>query len=87
MPNVLLEATAAGLPIIASDDGGVGELVINNKSGRLINLDDIDGYIEALIEIKQNPNLIQKFVSNAQKIVRRDYTWKKFNQAVSQDIG
>ena len=87
MPNVLLEATVAGLPIVSSDDGGVGELVVNNKSGKLIDLEDIDGYIEALVEIKQNPNLIQKFVSNAQKIVKRDYTWEKFNQAVRRDIG
>lgn len=86
MPNVLLEATAAGLPIVSSDDGGVGELVVNNKSGKLINLEDIDGYIEALVEIKQNPNLIQKFVSNAQKIVQQDYTWKRFRQAVRRDI-
>lgn len=86
MPNVLLEATAAGLPIVASDDGGVGELIINNKSGKLVELENIDGYVDALKEIKQRPELTTKFVANAQKIVKRDYTWDKFYQDVCRDV-
>ena len=36
MPNVLLEATAFGLPIIAPNIGGISELVINKKTGILL---------------------------------------------------
>lgn len=86
MPNVLLEATVAGLPIVASNDGGVGELIINNKSGKLVELENIDGYVEALKEIKQHPELTAKFTTNAQKIVKRGYTWEKFYQDVCRDI-
>ncbi len=36
LPNVLMEAMAAGCPVIATDVGGVGELVREGKTGRLV---------------------------------------------------
>ena len=86
MPNVLLEATEAGLPIVASNDGGVNELVKNDKTGYLVELEDIDGYIEALKEIKKKPNEAKKYVINAQAVLRKNYSFKAFDKAVKDDI-
>ena len=86
MPNVLLEATAAGLPIVASDDGGVSELIKNNKTGKLVDIDDIDEYITALMDLHDNPQKAANFVRSAQKIVKKVYTWKEFNLCVNRDI-
>ena len=86
MPNVLLEATVAGLPIVASNDGGVGELVKNNRTGKLVELEDISGYVEALLDIKNNPDKAQKYVQSAQKIVASDYTQQAFDSNVQRDI-
>ena len=36
LPNVLLEASAAGVPIVATDVGGVPEVVANGHSGYLV---------------------------------------------------
>ncbi|MBC7853004.1 MAG: glycosyltransferase [Pirellulaceae bacterium] len=49
LPNVLLEALARGLPVMAADVGGVGELVVNGHTGVLVSpFDDVDGYCDAL---------------------------------------
>lgn len=86
MPNVLLEATEAGLPIVASNDGGVNELVKNGKTGYLVELEDIDGYIEALRKIKKNPDETRKYVRNAQSVLKKNYSFKAFDEAVKNDI-
>ena len=86
MPNVLLEATAAGLPIVASNDGGVCELIVDNKSGKLVDIDDIDGYVAALSDLANHPELAKRFVGEAQKIVKSRHTWQEFNSSVSKDI-
>lgn len=44
----LLEACAAGLPAIVSNVGGNGEIVQNTKTGMVIALDDIAGFVSSI---------------------------------------
>ncbi|MFZ2196831.1 MAG: glycosyltransferase, partial [Thermodesulfovibrionales bacterium] len=47
LPNVLLEAVSLGLPVIASDSGGVSELISNGVTGFIVSpFDNIDGYVD-----------------------------------------
>ena len=48
MPNVLYEAMACGLPIIASRVGGIPEIVADQENGFLLVSDDIDGMKKAV---------------------------------------
>lgn len=86
LPNVLLEATAVGLPIVASDDGGVGEFVIDEKTGKLVAIDDIDGYISALEALRKRPDDAMNFVNNAQALLKKRHVLKRFEEAVAEDI-
>lgn len=86
MPNVLLEATCAGLPIVASDDGGVSELVKNNVTGKLVEIEDIEGYVAALRDVHNSPSNAKKYVVAAQKEVKEHYTQAEFDAAVKRDI-
>ena len=86
MPNVLLEAAAAGLPIVASNDGGVSEFIKDGKTGKLVELEDVDGYISALNYYKNNPAKASAFAKQAQKNLSTDYTSEAFFEAVKKDI-
>lgn len=47
----LLEACAAGLPVVATDVGGNREIVADGRNGRLVPAGDAAGYAEALLEL------------------------------------
>lgn len=54
LPYVVMEAMAAGLPIIASDVGGVPDLIEHGKNGLLVKTKDSTGMAEGLKKLIQN---------------------------------
>lgn len=61
LSNVLLEAMACGLPIIAYDVGGNSELVVDNGGGYLIDQGDRISFIDKIIVLLNNDELRSRF--------------------------
>ncbi|MDL1969086.1 MAG: glycosyltransferase family 4 protein [Deltaproteobacteria bacterium] len=79
MPTILLDAISLGLPIIASDVGGISELIIHDKTGFLINpYDDIDCYVNCLKKIYNNRALLTNIVNNAYELISKRHSWECF---------
>ena len=55
LPTVLIEAMAMGVPVVASDAGGVREIVEHGKTGLLVPPGDVDALAEAVLELLSNP--------------------------------
>ena len=64
MPMVLIEAMATGLPIIASNVGGIPDMIKNNESGLLIN-GTIDDIAKNTIKLIEDITLRKKIGENA----------------------
>lgn len=60
-PISILEAMRAGLPVIASDVGGVGEAVADGETGFLFPAGDIGALQEKLARLLQSPELRLRF--------------------------
>jgi glycosyltransferase involved in cell wall biosynthesis len=55
-PNVIMEAMASGLPVVATTVGGVPDLVNHNEGGLVCDL-DIHCLVEAVSKLIKNPDL------------------------------
>jgi glycosyltransferase involved in cell wall biosynthesis len=86
VPNILLEIAATGLPIVASNDGGVREFVIDNKTGLLVDIENIAGYIKAFEYIRSNPDAAQQFAYAAQDLILTQHSVTRFDKEVARDI-
>ncbi|MCD6590935.1 MAG: glycosyltransferase family 4 protein [Candidatus Aenigmarchaeota archaeon] len=72
---VLLEAMASKTPIIASDDGGINELIKNEKTGFIVKKGDAGKLSEKIAELLLDQNLSKKISSAAFREVKK-YDWK-----------
>lgn len=58
-PVVIQEAFAAHVPVIASGQGGMAELIQDGRSGRLFPAGDVDALAEHMLAVLQNPTTLR----------------------------
>ena len=87
LPNVLLEAAAAGLPIVSSNVGGIGELIKDKESGILVN-DCLSArqFVKAIEYMMNNEKKAKIFGNNIRARVEARHGFDKFVETVKKDI-
>lgn len=65
----VLDAFAAGVPVVATQAGGIPEMVKHAETGLLAPVGDAKALGEALIQLAQEPNLRSQLVSNAMQVL------------------
>lgn len=71
LPGFLMEAMAAGLPVVATDVGGVPELVVNGATGLLVPTDDSAELAAALNTMLNSPDLRAQMGAAGQTRIQR----------------
>ena len=72
---VLIEAMELGLPIVASNVGGIPDVVIDGESGILVPEKDPEALADAFKRLEENPSLIEKLLVGARKRINECFTW------------
>lgn len=73
-PTAVLEAMDAGLPVVATDVGGVASLVAHERTGLLVPPGDVDALTHALARVRDDALLRRRLSRAARKTAER-YGW------------
>jgi len=76
-PNTVLEAGAAGLPVIATRHGGIRDVVFENETGLLVDERDIDGMAHHMIQVAKDPVLASRLGNAARKRICSEFSLEK----------
>lgn len=72
-----IEASATGLPVVASDIGGIPESVQHNKTGFLVPPKNPQKLSEALLRLMDNPVLRKTMGSAGVLFVKNNFSWEQ----------
>ncbi|MEP3478024.1 MAG: glycosyltransferase [Fuerstiella sp.] len=75
MPNVVLEAMANGLPVIASDVDGIRDVIVDGVTGLLVAPTDPDLLASAMIRMVSQTTLRRNLAKTAMAEVAVNYSW------------
>lgn len=74
LPLAILEAMRSGLPVIASDVGGVGEAVIHGMNGLLVPRGDAQSMAAALAQLLSDRDLRQAMGHSGRLLYEQEFT-------------
>ena len=72
---VLLEAMSYGIPVVASDVGGITDIVEHDKSGLLVQPGDVAQLTRALERLARDPGLAKRLGAAGEQRVRQAFGW------------
>lgn len=84
LSNSLLEAATVGLPIIATNVGGNPEVIEHNKSGLLINPDNVGELTDALLQVIEDSSLRTDLGKQAVVKIESEYTQEKIFERMAE---
>ena len=78
---VLLEAMAAGLPIITTPNCGGADIVVEGSNGFIVPVGNTEEIVKVLIWAKEHPDKLEE-MSKAARETAHKYTWDRYNQGI-----
>jgi glycosyltransferase involved in cell wall biosynthesis len=80
IPNVLVEAMAAGTPVVATGVSGIPELVADGVNGLLVPPDDPAALADALVRVHADRALAARLTANGRATVRERFDGERLAQ-------
>lgn len=85
-PVCVLEASASGLPVVATAHAGINEAVIHQKTGLLCNEFDVETFAENMIKVLKDEEYAKNLGKNGVEHMRLNYSLKDRIVTIDQEI-
>lgn len=76
-PNVIFEAMSSGLPVIATNVGGIALQVVDQETGILVDLNDTEQLSNAILELASDAGKREQMGKAGRARVEKEFTWEK----------
>ena len=73
-PMAMMEAMAMGVPVVATNVGGVSKILHQNQSGILSKNNEPEEVAESVISLLKNPNELARLATNAKKTIEEKHS-------------
>lgn len=83
-PNVILEAMAAGLPVITTNAGDAPAIIRNNVTGLVVPMNDPTRLAECIVELAIDPARRKAFGEAGRRVVEQEYSFPVLGQKISE---
>jgi glycosyltransferase involved in cell wall biosynthesis len=83
-PFAILEAMAAGKPVVAANVGGVSEAVIDGMNGYLVPPRDSTSLAKAILRLMNSPDMAREMGLNGRRLVERRFSLKVISHKLSK---
>ena len=77
LPSRVLEVLSCGVPVVASEVGGIGEAVVSGTAGLLVPPGSPEALAEAILSILRDPSLRARMGAQARSSVIERFTWSR----------
>lgn len=75
LPVVIMEGLAAGIPVIATDVGGISDAIIDQETGLLVETASHSALIDGVKQLREDKQLRETLQRNGQKFARDTLSW------------
>lgn len=79
-PLSIMESLSMGIPVIASNVGGIPEMVIDKKTGLLCEKQNVSEFADAILKLKNNRDMLNNMSKNA-----REFAVKNFSRKIAEE--
>ncbi|WP_010419560.1 glycosyltransferase [Anaerophaga thermohalophila] len=85
-PVAVLEASAAGIPVIATRHAGIPDVILDGKTGLLVDEHDVNGMANKIMEIIENPEKAKKMGAAGKERVKENFTMEKHLKTIENTL-
>lgn len=85
-PNAVMEASASGLPVVATRHAGINDIIIDQETGFLVDERDIQSMASRILQLANDPALAAKLGRNGREYVCKNFSREVAHQTLYQII-
>ena len=86
LPNILIEAASQKMPIVASNEGGISELIGDGRGVLVDNYESAEAFVQAIERLNEDNRLAVKCGEAIYELVEKRHSYSAFDDVIRKDI-